>query len=210
MTPSHNAQFHERHTMNVNQYFPIGFEDPDYRRHYWRGLPRSHDDSQVHHSIDHPDSMRLGSFKEHTAWWCPSASLTSGLRKAQIALSKSLLWLKIQNISCLRIHLEWIQPDQPQEDVGMFSTEWRKMLIFQHAVIKRNVSGARPVSIINLVIININKVHVNVPPSVLLNPNLNLSHWWMEKCHTEIEELIFLAVDFGKWLSYQKLWTLAA
>ena len=43
------------------------------------------------------------------------------------------------------------------------------MLIFQRAVIKRNVSGARPVSIINLVIININKVHVNVPASVLLN-----------------------------------------
>ena len=48
------------------------------------------------------------------------------------------------------------------------------MLIFQCAVMKRNVSGARPVSITNLVIITINKVHVNVPASTLLNLTLTL------------------------------------
>ena len=57
--------------------------------------------------------------------------------------------------------------------------EWRKMLIFQCAVIKRNVSGARPVSITNLAIININKAHVNVPASTLLNltSTLPIDEW---------------------------------
>ena len=90
MTPSHNAQFHERHTMNVNQYFPIGFEDPDYRASLL--------------TVTSPEAMMTAKFTirlqpqtvcvlEASRSTQPDGvhlpPSTSGLQETQIALSKS-------------------------------------------------------------------------------------------------------------------------
>lgn len=97
---------------------------------------------------------------------------TSVLQETQMGLSNFRFGWKFKGFGYLRIPLFRnpfrIQLDQPQEDVGMFCREGRKMLIFQCAVMKRNVLGARPVSTTNLVMANVN-IRVNVPASTWLN-----------------------------------------
>ena len=137
LTPSHNAQFHERHTMDANQYFPIGFEDPDYRA--------------LLLTVSSPEAMMMAKFTirlqpqtvcvlEASRSTQPEGvhlpPSTSGLQETHIALSKSCFGWKFRTFSYLRIHLEWIQPEQlkkmwacsvqNREKCWYFNVQWWK------------------------------------------------------------------------------------
>lgn len=64
-----------------------------------RELPISHDDGQIHHLITAADSMRLRSFKDHTARRRPPTTLHIGVPgnadrslKFLLRLKKERLW----------------------------------------------------------------------------------------------------------------------
>ena len=98
-TPSRNTHGHERHTMDVYAIdSPWVWGARTQRICTDRELPRSHDDGQVHHLVTAADSVRLRSFKDHTAGGHPPTTLCIGVPGNADRSLKFLLWLKTEKL----------------------------------------------------------------------------------------------------------------